>query len=441
MYSKVVLLFDKRDELPTKYKKALQKESISLFSTKSFEDFIKLYINLEPDIVVISDTIESTISLDKVIKKIRYLSIDALSVIIVLSKSNDINDKLKCLEAGADDYFSEPINILEFKARINAHLRRSFENSINEKTRLFNQKVSIKILRRLIKDNSNWACLYININNLKFYEEIYGELAAIKMLQTYTAIIVSTLSQKDYLGHLMNDDYIVITDNIEKAENLAKYFVFAFDKVVEKFYNENDTNQGFIITGGDIKSELKLNLVTTSIGIISNYYKQYTDIKSLLTQLIYINKLSRLKSGSNYITECPKIETATKVLKQEYNNKILIVEPDESMSILLQTTLNMKGYKSKVIDYDDLINYNFNKYLPAVIILDAGNGEDLIGIKLCKTIKDNNIDSKTKIILTTIFHEKQKILNAGADLYLPKPYELTDLFLWIQKFISEYNNT
>ena len=56
-------------------------------------------------------------------------------------------------------------------------------------------------------------------------------------------------------------------------------------------------------------------------------------------------------------------------------------------------------------------------------------------------IKDNNIESKTKIILTTIFHEKQKILNAGADLYLPKPYELTDLFLWVEKFISEYNNT
>ena len=36
-------------------------------------------------------------------------------------------------------------------------------------------------------------------------------------------------------------------------------------------------------------------------------------------------------------------------------------------------------------------------------------------------------------------HDKELVLNAGADLYLPKPYELSVLFGWIKKFNDNYN--
>ena len=35
-----------------------------------------------------------------------------------------------------------------------------------------------------------------------------------------------------------------------------------------------------------------------------------------------------------------------------------------------------------------------------------------------------------------LLYEKEMILDAGADLYLPKPYELKDLFMWINKLID-----
>ena len=39
-------------------------------------------------------------------------------------------DKVYGLDMGADDFLSEPIEPEEFKARINAHLRRIFEHNI-----------------------------------------------------------------------------------------------------------------------------------------------------------------------------------------------------------------------------------------------------------------------------------------------------------------------
>ena len=48
----------------------------------------------------------------------------------ISSKSSFLDDKLSSLNAGADDFLSEPIDLNEFVARLNAHLRRKFEENI-----------------------------------------------------------------------------------------------------------------------------------------------------------------------------------------------------------------------------------------------------------------------------------------------------------------------
>ena len=45
----------------------------------------------------------------------------------------------------------------------------------------------------------------------------------------------------------------------------------------------------------------------------------------------------------------------------------------------------------------------------------------------------------TRFIVTSIFHNKEKVLNAGADLYLPKPYEMSDILKWVERFVNEVN--
>ena len=57
--------------------------------------------------------------------------------------------------------------------------------------------------------------------------------------------------------------------------------------------------------------------------------------------------------------------------------------------------------------------------------------------KIVSVFTENNI--KPNIILTTTIHDKEMVLNAGADLYLPKPYELSSMFGWIKKFNENYN--
>ena len=60
-------------------------------------------------------------------------------------------------------------------------------------------------------------------------------------------------------------------------------------------------------------------------------------------------------------------------------------------------------------------------------------------LEFCKKIKCNPNFVNSKIIVTTSVHDKSAVLDAGVDLYLPKPYEIPNLIKWVDLFIREFN--
>ena len=146
-----VLIIDKRKELSTKYKKSIDNTDINTVVARSLQDAMSLVQSLEPDMIIVSDSIGE--SLSGFCQKIRALTYNTRPVIIALSKSADFNDRIGILEAGADDFISEPVNIEEFKTRIKAHLRRDIESNLDNKTLLPNQKYVKKALKRVLSEN------------------------------------------------------------------------------------------------------------------------------------------------------------------------------------------------------------------------------------------------------------------------------------------------
>ena len=436
MLVKVVLIIDKRKEQSTKYKKILENSDITVFVASDFAQALNFMNSFEPDLILISDSLDFDVK--KAMEQIRVLTYNTRPAVVALSKSNHIQDKIEILDAGADDFLSEPINSEEFKARVLAHLRRNFENSFSEKTMLFNSKISYKMIKRVLNNQSEWAIMLIDIDNLEFYKEIYGELATDKLLQTYSAIIKSSLDSNDYIGQLGEEDFVVITSN-ERAEKIANYLVYAFDTVVSKFYSEADAKRGFTFMHGDDSAEDKVNLVSTSIGVISNLYKNYNDLKQVVSSLITTHKLAKYKTGSAFVVERPKIGADNAVEERELNRNILIAEPDEALSILLEATARLQGYNVKVVSAFSDIEYAIEEFNPSIIILDAGNNDTLQGLDVCRKLKFETQNLKSNIIFTTTIHDKELVLNAGADLYLPKPYELSVMFGWIKKFNDNFN--
>ena len=424
----VTLIIDKRREISVKYRKLLKNSNISVIITKNLLSALKIIQDKEPDLIIISDSIESNLA--DFCKKIRALTYDMRPVIIATSKSAELADKLAVLQNGADDFISEPVNPDEFLMRIKAHLRREFESNMNRNVCLPSKNYSLRALKRIVGENTLWAVMYISIENFNNYKETYTELASDKLVRTYCAIMNSVLSESDYLGMLSDNEFLLITDCL-KAEKIANFLTFAFDSVAPKFYSQQDNKRGFMIMRGDDIAGRRSNFVHTTIGVVTNEFIQYKDSNGLIHSLMQIHRMADLPSKSNYLIERPRI-TAENAVEDEINNRIFIIEEDEATRVLLTTILELQGYDVSAVD-----NLSSTNIVPALIILDAGDTESMKGLEICKELRQNSDYDRTKLIVTSAIHDKEMILNAGADVYIPKPYEISSLIKWVQKLFLD----
>ena len=420
-----VLIIDKRKELPVKYKKALESPQLSTISTTSLKDALIKIQTQEPDIIIVSDSIEENLS--DFCQKIRTLTYNIRPVIIAISKSADTNDRISTLEHGADDFISEPVNIEEFKTRVKAHIRRELETSLDDKTLLPNKKLTLKTIKRMLNSNKDCAILLVGLDNLKEYQNFYTELAGDKIVQTFLAIVKSAISENDFVGQLNYNEFIIITDSYS-VEKLAEFLTFAFDTVAPKFYSQKDVTRGYMLLNDDSRAGMRVNFVSLTIGGVLETNKLDTSLAGVLERLYYMKKVAKIPVGSHYAIDRVKLSGVNSIADNILNKNIYIKEPDEALYLLLRTTIELQGYN--IVEELNLENTE----QPFIIILDALN--DFSGLELCKKLKNNVNFVNTKIFVTSTIQDKTAVLNSGADLYLPKPYEISDLIRWIEYFTN-----
>ena len=422
------IIIDLRKELSVKYKKALESSNTSVSIVKNLNEAFKYIQEYEPDLIIISDSIPE--ALEDFCNKIRVLTYNMRPIIIALSKSADLQDRIKVLEAGADDFISEPVNIEEFKTRIKAHLRRELESNLDNKTLLPNKKYSMRAIKRVVANNNDWAALLISIENFIPYKEVYTELAADRVIQAFIAIMKSALSNNDFLSQIADNEFVILT-NSTTSEKIASFLSFAFDTIAPKFYSPEDVKRGYMLLQGDEFAGIRIQFLSLAIGIISSEFDTYNNADKLLSKLYQLKSMAKLPTKSNYIVDRPKLTGENSINYNRFNKKIAIFEKDEALQLLLRTTLELQGY--------DVISSEkeMEEYQPAVILIDSG--DDMKGLELCSKIKLTTEFANTKIIATSVHHDKTLVLNSGADLYIPKPYEMATIIKWVEYFINQIN--
>ena len=348
-------------------------------------------------------------------------------VIIAVSKSSDIEDRLSILENGADDFLGEEISKQEFQVRLKAHLRRYFESSINRTTNILNKDITIKAIQKSLDNIDCISYLFIKINGIDAYRKIHGDIAYEKVLQTLSAIINSTMTESDYVGHIQDSEFIIITNPL-KAEKIASFLAFAFDSILNKFYSTDEFENHFIIKSSDIREEEKEHLMRLNITSIEKTSEN--DYREVLNNLRELVQLCKNEDSSSYIID--RIKLRGKIEKQEKNNRVLIYEPDSALSYLLQNVCELNNIQTLVIENRNEFEKLYKKFSPKVVIIDWGAQKDSASLDMAKKIAKDNI----KLIFSSSYLNKKEILKSGADLYMPKPYEIDDMMSWVKKFLQ-----
>ena len=81
-----------------------------------------------PELVLLDIMLPDENGIRMLVKLRQAESTRDIPVMMVTARSSEV-EKVKCLDAGADDYVTKPFGVLEFNSRVKALFRRSMKNS------------------------------------------------------------------------------------------------------------------------------------------------------------------------------------------------------------------------------------------------------------------------------------------------------------------------
>ncbi|MFA5779196.1 MAG: response regulator [Elusimicrobiota bacterium] len=119
------------------------------------------------------------------------------------------------------------------------------------------------------------------------------------------------------------------------------------------------------------------------------------------------------------------------------DRKILIIDDDESIRILVETTLNMKGYLTCCAPNGLIGLEMLHREKPDLILLDL-DMPILSGDEVCKKIREDIAFAHLPIIVLTgsrKFGDKVKLLEMGADDYILKPFNKGELLARVKNVL------
>jgi DNA-binding response OmpR family regulator len=421
-------------ELTEVLRQELNQESlVQSMETATIKEAQEVLPTILPDLVVFFlDSLTENVA--QFCQEIRQQLTEHRPIIVVSSASASKDQRIEYFLSGADDYLTTDIEPEEFAVRLLVHLRRNVELLSNSQTRLPGLPLFSRLIQRKINLDLPWALLLIELNHFGPYTEVYGRIPSEQILKTLAALLKSLILPPDIVGQTDTENFLILTTP-EKGERIADLMCKQFDEVVTNFYSEKDQKRGYIISVDNDQISRRVPFVCLSIGIVSSDNKLFRNYMSVFSSSIEMKNLAKGKYGSNWASERMKL-TGQVVSENQRIKKILIVEGDAALAFLLKSTLEMQGYV-----LDTCINHMEAKaYLERepvdMVMLDPSIHGETKGWDLCRWIRTQDSMKEMTIICISSIHDREQSLSAGADLYLPKPFELTSLFTWVDSFLK-----
>lgn len=279
----------------------LATQSYKTFIARNGEEALQQADKIEPDLILL-DVMMPKMNGFETCRRLKLSEKTKYTPVIMVTALNEIESKIKGIEAGADDFISKPFNKLELLARVKSLLRvKTLHDQLQEKilqlerakerlrelavtdglTSLANYRHFKDVLQLEIKraerHKSLLSLIMFDIDNFKNYNDTSGHLAGDKVLQSIGALVSNNIRKIDLAARYGGEEFAVILPNT--AQTNARFVADKLRLIIERHHFEFQENQ-------------PMGNITISVGVASYPAsgKTFEDLISCADKRLYIAK-------------------------------------------------------------------------------------------------------------------------------------------------------
>ncbi len=164
------------------------------------------------------------------------------------------------------------------------------------------------VIEKSIRECLHSVVVYIDVDNFKAYNDVYGFSAGDRALLYLAKILKSCVQSfesrdKDiFLGHVGGDDFIVVAD-ANHVRKLAETVCHLFDKDIHTLYNAADLEKDGIEVEDREGNKRKFPLMSISMAGVSVWNRGFNHFSEVTTVAAQVKKVAKWKQVSNFVMD------------------------------------------------------------------------------------------------------------------------------------------
>jgi len=227
--------------------------------------------------------------------------------IILLTSKGEVTDKVRGIDAGADDYVVKPFDPMELLARVRMILRRTARAlDANPLTKLPGNVSILEELQARLSQVKPLAIAYVDLDKFKAFNDTYGFERGDEVIKTTARILLTTLQKEgtpeDFLGHIGGDDFVLITAP-PLVEKICYQVLSEFAKIAPSFYEEGDRKRGFIEAKDRDGMIKQFPLLTVSIAVVTNENRLLNHVAEVAQIGAELKEWVKSKGGNRWVKD------------------------------------------------------------------------------------------------------------------------------------------
>ncbi len=259
-----------------------------------------------PSLIVIN---EDAIDRDVVdlCRKIRKDEDNTITPVIVVSSKGEKEHRLRILQESIEYFIKKPVDEQYLYHTVkNLNRLLSTNRRISPLTGLpGNVQIHAELKKRIMKKES-FCVLYLDLDNFKAYNDVYGFLKGDEIIgftaETIIKCIHESGMENTFVGHIGGDDFVALIPGII-CEKLCQNIIAQFDNDVVKYFTENDLEKGYIEVANRKGIIEQFPLTSLSIGVVVADENRFNNILEIGEIGAQVKHAAKSVMGSSYAVD------------------------------------------------------------------------------------------------------------------------------------------